>query len=221
MIKQKIMETSKMETTDIRQVERLLRAQVENYVPANEQEERDRNLLLRWIDSGTDILTRDNEVAHLTASAWVMNPDRTKVLMAYHNLYDSWAWLGGHADGDKDLLRVAMKEVREESGIQRGKAHQQYQTPKETIAEILAFPTLVLALDIKSKSKQQGKDSVCLSAKKGKNHIECTFIEYIQPLRRISRINGKDKMFHIVNKQYSHHGKASQSIDQFDARCFL
>ena len=94
-----------------------LRAQVEAYRPVNEQEERDRELLLRWIDSGTDILTRENEVAHLTASAWVMSPDRTKVLMAYHNLYDSWAWLGGHADGESDLLAVALREAEEESGV--------------------------------------------------------------------------------------------------------
>ena len=94
-----------------------LRAQVEAYTPVNEQEARDRALLLRWIDSGTDILTRENEVAHLTASAWVMSPDRTKVLMAYHNLYDSWAWLGGHADGESDLLAVALREAEEESGV--------------------------------------------------------------------------------------------------------
>lgn len=94
-----------------------LRAQVEAFVPINEQEERDKNLLLRWIDSGADILTRENEVAHLTASAWVMSPDRTKVLMAYHNLYDSWAWLGGHADGESDLLAVALREAEEESGV--------------------------------------------------------------------------------------------------------
>ena len=94
-----------------------LRQQVESFVPCNEQEERDRENLLRWIDSGADILTRKNEVAHLTASAWVMSPDRTKVLMAYHNLYDSWAWLGGHADGESDLLAVALREAEEESGV--------------------------------------------------------------------------------------------------------
>ena len=53
----------------------------------------------------------------VTASAWVVSPDRTQVLMAYHNLYDSWSWLGGHADGDRDLLAVSMREVREESGL--------------------------------------------------------------------------------------------------------
>ena len=54
---------------------------------------------------------------YLTASAWVVSPDRKQVLMAYHNLYGSWAWLGGHADGQQDLLAAAMREVQEESGL--------------------------------------------------------------------------------------------------------
>ena len=94
-----------------------LRAQVEAFIPCNKQEERDKAILLDWIDSGKDILTRNNEVAHLTTSAWVMSPDRTRVLMAYHNLYNSWAWLGGHADGENDLLAVALREAEEESGV--------------------------------------------------------------------------------------------------------
>ena len=56
--------------------------------------------------------------AHLTSSAWVVSPDRQRVLLAYHNLYDSWAWLGGHADGERDLLAVALRETREESGLE-------------------------------------------------------------------------------------------------------
>lgn len=85
--------------------------------PCNEQEERDREILLSWLDSGAEILTRNNPVGHLTASAWVISPDRQYILMAYHNLYNSWAWLGGHADGEADLLAVAAREAREESGI--------------------------------------------------------------------------------------------------------
>lgn len=91
--------------------------QLERYVPWNEQEEADRRELLRRLYSGEQLYTRENASAHLTASAWVVSPDRKKVLMAYHNLYDSWAWLGGHADGERDLLAVAMREVREESGL--------------------------------------------------------------------------------------------------------
>lgn len=92
-------------------------AQVKHYLPVNEQEATDKATLLDWLEQDADISTRDNLVGHLTASAWVVNPERTHVLMAYHKLYASWAWLGGHADGDWDLCRVAEKEAREESGI--------------------------------------------------------------------------------------------------------
>jgi ADP-ribose pyrophosphatase YjhB (NUDIX family) len=91
--------------------------QIRDFQPWNEQEQRDRELILRWLDSGAELLTRENPVAHLTASSWVVSPDRKSVLMAYHNLYDSWAWLGGHADGEADLQAVAAREAREESGI--------------------------------------------------------------------------------------------------------
>lgn len=92
-------------------------AQIKNYIPVNEQEETDKQTLLNWLQTGDDISMRENLVGHLTSSAWVVNPERTHVLMAYHKLYDSWAWLGGHADGDWNLFRVAEKEAREESGI--------------------------------------------------------------------------------------------------------
>ena len=90
--------------------------ELKQYRPWNEQEERDREELLRRLNSGEALYGRE-PAAHLTASAWVVSPDRKQVLMAYHNLYDSWAWLGGHADGDRDLLETAMREVREESGL--------------------------------------------------------------------------------------------------------
>ena len=93
-----------------------IKEQILNYIPFNEQEERDKKLLLEWL-SEPDVFERKNERAHFTASAWVVNPERTKVLMIYHNIYDSWAWIGGHADGEEDLLAVAKREAREESGI--------------------------------------------------------------------------------------------------------
>lgn len=93
--------------------------QVESYIPVNEQEKTDKATILRWLQNDTDISIRENLDGHLTASAWVVNPQRTHVLMAYHRLYDSWAWLGGHADGSWDLQAVAEKEAREESGIRQ------------------------------------------------------------------------------------------------------
>lgn len=94
-----------------------LRDEIMAYAPVNEQEAWDKQELLRWLDSGLDVFSRDCRAAHFTASAWVVSPDRRKVLMVYHNLYDSWAWMGGHADGQQDLFSVARREVMEECGL--------------------------------------------------------------------------------------------------------
>ena len=73
--------------------------------------------MLDYINKFDDVLTRENNMCHFTASNWIVNEDRTKVLMIYHNIYKSWAWTGGHADGDSDLLHVALKEAEEETGL--------------------------------------------------------------------------------------------------------
>ena len=87
------------------------------YRPCCEQEERDREVMLDYIRRNDDAFLRTNLVAHMTASGWVVNPARDKVLMAYHKIYDSWSWTGGHADGECDLLSVALRECREETGV--------------------------------------------------------------------------------------------------------
>ena len=90
---------------------------IQNYTPYNEQEETDKRLMVRAIETFEDVLVRDNTICHMTVSSFVVNPEKTHVLMAYHNLYNSWAWLGGHADGDADFAYVASKEIEEESGV--------------------------------------------------------------------------------------------------------
>ena len=98
-----------------------LKEQIENYKPYNEQEEKDKEVMLKYINTFDDVLTRNNEFGHFTASSWVVNKERTKVIMIYHNIYKSWAWTGGHADGEEDLLKVAIKELKEETGVQNVK----------------------------------------------------------------------------------------------------
>lgn len=90
---------------------------LQNYHPFNEQEAADVKEMIYRLETGEELFLRSNLAEHFTASAWVVNPARDKVLMAYHRIYDSWAWLGGHADGNHDLLHVALKEVAEESGV--------------------------------------------------------------------------------------------------------
>ena len=94
-----------------------LMKQLEKYIPFNEQEERDKEMILQALRTQQNIFSRDNTYMHMTASAWIVNKDRRKTIMAYHNIYNSWSWLGGHADGEMDLLAVAIREVQEEAGI--------------------------------------------------------------------------------------------------------
>ena len=91
---------------------------IEGYQAFDEREEASRQAFLYYLrEFGENIWTRDNLNGHLTVSAWVVNPAGNKALMAFHNIYQSWAWLGGHADGDRNLLAAAQREVEEESGV--------------------------------------------------------------------------------------------------------
>ena len=93
---------------------------LKKYKPYNAQEEADKKFFIEC-EEKEQILTRDNTLAHLTSSAFITNPNRNKVLCIYHNIYKSWGWVGGHADGDDDMLYVAMKETREETSLKNFK----------------------------------------------------------------------------------------------------
>lgn len=94
-----------------------LRESIENYIPFNEQEEKDKEQFLRFIDSFDDVLSRNNIFGHFSASAFIVNKERNKMVVVYHLINDGWISPGGHADGNDDLLSVAVREVLEETGL--------------------------------------------------------------------------------------------------------
>lgn len=94
----------------------MLKEQLLNYHPFNVQEEKDLKTIIHALKDN-NIFHRHNLMAHMTASSWIINQDASKVLMIHHNIYNSWSWLGGHADGEYDLLKVAIREAQEESGL--------------------------------------------------------------------------------------------------------
>lgn len=94
-----------------------LKEQIEKYEPYNEQEQNDQRVMLDYIKNFENVLTRENKFGHFTASGWAVNKERTKVLMIYHNIYDSWCWTGGHADGESNLEETALRELQEETGV--------------------------------------------------------------------------------------------------------
>ena len=89
-----------------------------DYKPTCVQEEADKEYMLKMLDLLHDeAFNRESLATHFSSSCWITNKDHTKVLMNWHNIYKNWGWLGGHNDGNKDFLEVALKEASEESGL--------------------------------------------------------------------------------------------------------
>jgi len=91
---------------------------INSYIPKNKQEIQDKKVILEYIHRFPhNVLLRDNEIAHITSSGFVVNQTLDKCLMIHHNIRNTWAWTGGHADGNHNFLEVAMKEAFEETGV--------------------------------------------------------------------------------------------------------
>ncbi len=71
----------------------------------------------RFIQEHTNCFDRTLSKGHITGSAWLIHPDHPKVLLTHHRKLNKWLQLGGHADGQSDVLSVALREAREESGL--------------------------------------------------------------------------------------------------------
>ena len=91
---------------------------IKNFIPSCEQEETDKQHILDVCCKHSNLLSRENNFSHFTSSAFVLNREHTKVLCCFHNIYQSWSLLGGHADGNDNLLNVAKQEIAEESSLQ-------------------------------------------------------------------------------------------------------
>ena len=90
---------------------------LEEYVPGDPQEGEICARLRDFVVRNPGCFERTLAVGHVTASAWVIDPDGKLSLLTHHRKLDKWLQLGGHADGDPDVFAVALREVREESGL--------------------------------------------------------------------------------------------------------
>ncbi len=94
--------------------------EIKNFTPSNDQELSDKKVIIDYIENFRhNILTRENEIAHMTSSGLILNNSLDKILMIHHNIYNTWTWTGGHADGDSNMLEIAVKEAKEETGLER------------------------------------------------------------------------------------------------------
>jgi len=92
--------------------------QIAEYQPRDEREKTEKQMILELAEKeGDGLLFRESACAHMTASSIILNPERTKTLMIWHNIYRSWSWTGGHCDGDPNFESVARREATEETGV--------------------------------------------------------------------------------------------------------
>ena len=89
-----------------------------NYLAENAQETDVTNRFKEFVSSYPDCFERSLQVGHVTGSAWVVNEAGTHVLLTHHKKLNKWFQLGGHADGESNILKAAMTEVAEESGLE-------------------------------------------------------------------------------------------------------
>lgn len=174
---------------------------IESYNCKNEQEEVDKKAMLEFVKNNDDSLFRTNLIAHFTTSAIILNKDLTKVVFAYHLIYNSWSWVGGHNDGDINFLNVALKEAEEETGLTN---------LKPLIKEPLMLDNINVYNHIKNGKYVSdhlhlnftyfliGDENEKLTIKKDEN----SNVKWIN-INEMESITSEDRMKYIYNKAYN------------------
>lgn len=90
---------------------------LKKYNPTANEEIILKEQILSFVDQNINCFERSLEIGHITASCWLLNNDGSKALLLHHAKLNRWFQLGGHCDGNPDVLAVAIKEAQEESGI--------------------------------------------------------------------------------------------------------
>ncbi|MDH5299814.1 MAG: NUDIX hydrolase [Gammaproteobacteria bacterium] len=94
-----------------------LLSRLQNHIAHDPQERDMQQRLTRFVHEHANCFDRELLVGHITGSAWIVNPERSKVLMIHHRKLNRWLQPGGHSDGDPNTLQVALREAREETGL--------------------------------------------------------------------------------------------------------
>jgi 8-oxo-dGTP pyrophosphatase MutT (NUDIX family) len=90
---------------------------ISNYKIFSKEDEVIKNRFLNFIATHKNCFERSLEIGHITASAFIIDKKNEKILLLHHKKLDKWLQPGGHCDGEENVLKVAIKEVFEETGI--------------------------------------------------------------------------------------------------------
>jgi 8-oxo-dGTP pyrophosphatase MutT (NUDIX family) len=98
-------------------IRNILLSKLRQYKGADRREEEMRVRIIRFIEQEKNCFERSLLAGHITASALIVNKERTRTLLTHHHKLEKWLQLGGHSDGDPNTLHVALREAEEESGL--------------------------------------------------------------------------------------------------------
>ena len=90
---------------------------VKQYAPESLEENQSRRKILSFLNDGNNQFCRSNLDGHMVGSGVLIHRPTQRILMNHHKILDKWLCFGGHADGEKNMIEVAQREVIEESGI--------------------------------------------------------------------------------------------------------
>ncbi len=94
-----------------------LLALLHQYKPIDPTELAMTQATIAFVEEQSNCFERSLKIGHITGSAWIVSPDRQQFLLIHHRKLDRWLQPGGHADGDPDVVAVALREAQEETGL--------------------------------------------------------------------------------------------------------
>lgn len=91
--------------------------EIKKYKAQNKSEKKSKKKIINFILNNQENTGRKNPEGHLTASAWIVNNERDKVLLHKHLAINKWIQLGGHVEENELVKEAALREAKEESGL--------------------------------------------------------------------------------------------------------
>ena len=153
--------------------------------------------MLEFFRKDPNCFQKDNQAGHFTGSAWVVTPDKSQVLMTHHKKLNMWLQLGGHADGIDDLISVAIREAKEESGFDNFVliSEKIFDLDIHEIPAISEGP-IHLHYDIRFLLEADPKDNRIVVS--DESHDVCWI-----PLDKVVKLNPENSMQRMVKKTYA------------------
>lgn len=149
--------------------------------------------IIGFVEAHADCLLRTCVPGHLTGSAWILDPERRRVVLVHHRKLDKWLQPGGHADGDPDLAAVALREAREETGLARLRLVSKavFDIDRHRIPPHGATPAH-WHLDLRFQIEAEPEEALAVSD-------ESNDVQWVE-LTRVEEYNSEESMLRMVQK---------------------